>query len=77
MKKKKQILLKIFNKIILQKFEKEYDEMNKYGINNEIINNNFYQNLVNRLLRIVTRINQTNFSKAFGWKFKLFSNISK
>ena len=41
------IIEDIFNKIILQKFEKEYDGMNKYEINNEIINNNVYQKLVN------------------------------
>ena len=45
-KEQANIIEDIFNKIILEKFLQEYNEMIKCGINNDKTNNNCYQNLL-------------------------------
>ena len=40
------IIEDIFNKIILEKFGQEYNEINKYGINNDKTNDNYFESLL-------------------------------
>ena len=45
-KQEANIIEDIFNKIILEKFSQEYNQVIKYGTNNEITNSNYYQHLL-------------------------------
>ena len=65
-KKEANIIENIFNKIILEKFKQEYNEMIKYGVNNEVKNENFYQNLLFNSSDLMTQIFQyLEWGKAF------------
>ena len=48
----------IFNKIILKNFEEEYNEIIKYGINNNKSNDNYYQNLLFNSSDLINQIFQ-------------------
>ena len=56
-KKQANIIEDIFNKIILEKFSQEYNEMTKYGLNDEN-NDNYYQNSLFNSSDLMTKIYQ-------------------
>ena len=65
-KQQSNIIEDIFCKIILEKFKEEYNEMIKYGINNQLINDNYYQNLLFNSSDLMTHIFQY---LEWGWQF--------